>query len=291
MAENTDDEPLDNLSNTESENPSDEIIPTKDTETINTNQESKNMEVHNHSHSAHGKKNWKSYFWEFLMLFLAVFCGFLAEYQLEQTIEKHREKELIVSLIEDLKRDTASLREYQQTLKVHKLLMDSLVFYLTAPDLKEEGAEVYYYGRKPHRFNFFKYTDRTIQQLKNAGSFRLIKKTVVADSILKYYSLLNNVSDIQYVSTARIDEYIITCRQLFNPLVFETMVSDQTNNQITKPAGNPPLLTYERSTILNIISIIHNLKSSNRAIQQRYILLKKEAEDLIEFLKSEYHLD
>jgi hypothetical protein len=31
------------------------------------------MEVHAHSHS-HGKKNWKAYFWEFLMLFLAVFC-------------------------------------------------------------------------------------------------------------------------------------------------------------------------------------------------------------------------
>jgi hypothetical protein len=45
------------------------------------------MEVHAHSHS-HGKKSWRSYFWEFLMLFLAVFCGFLAEYQLEHKIEK-----------------------------------------------------------------------------------------------------------------------------------------------------------------------------------------------------------
>jgi hypothetical protein len=40
------------------------------------------MEVHHHAHdpaAPHHKKNWKSYFWEFLMLFLAVFCGFLAE--------------------------------------------------------------------------------------------------------------------------------------------------------------------------------------------------------------------
>ena len=36
------------------------------------------MEVHHHTHASHGKKNWKNYFWEFLMLFLAVFCGFLA---------------------------------------------------------------------------------------------------------------------------------------------------------------------------------------------------------------------
>jgi hypothetical protein len=40
-----------------------------------------NMEVHHHAHNPaepHHKKNWKAYFWEFLMLFLAVFCGFLA---------------------------------------------------------------------------------------------------------------------------------------------------------------------------------------------------------------------
>ena len=36
MADNTDEEHLDNPTNTQSENSSDEIIPTKDTETINS---------------------------------------------------------------------------------------------------------------------------------------------------------------------------------------------------------------------------------------------------------------
>ena len=35
------------------------------------------MEVHAHSHTARIK--WTHYFCEFLMLFIAVFCGFLAE--------------------------------------------------------------------------------------------------------------------------------------------------------------------------------------------------------------------
>ena len=48
------------------------------------------MEVHHRSHTT-GKK-WTHYFWEFLMLFLAVFCGFLAENQREHVIEKKREK-------------------------------------------------------------------------------------------------------------------------------------------------------------------------------------------------------
>ena len=43
------------------------------------------------------------------MLFLAVFCGFLAEYQLEHKIEKDREKQFIRSFVEDLKTDTATI--------------------------------------------------------------------------------------------------------------------------------------------------------------------------------------
>ena len=67
------------------------------------------MEVHHHAHdpaAPHHKKNWKSYFWEFLMLFLAVFCGFLAEYQLEHKIEAERAKKYMYDMVENLKYDT-----------------------------------------------------------------------------------------------------------------------------------------------------------------------------------------
>ena len=43
------------------------------------------------------------------MLFLAVFCGFLAEYQLDHTIEGETEKEYIESMIADLREDSAKI--------------------------------------------------------------------------------------------------------------------------------------------------------------------------------------
>ena len=64
------------------------------------------MEVHAHTHTA--RKKWTHYFWEFLMLFLAVFCGFLAEYQLEHKIEKDRANELAKSFYEELKKDSVA---------------------------------------------------------------------------------------------------------------------------------------------------------------------------------------
>jgi hypothetical protein len=58
----------------------------------NKKQASSIMEVHHHAN--HGdKKNWKSYFWEFLMLFLAVTLGFFVENQREHYIEHVRAKD------------------------------------------------------------------------------------------------------------------------------------------------------------------------------------------------------
>ena len=61
MPNHTDEEHIDNPTNTQSENPPDEITPTANTETVNQNQDTENMEVHHHTHHD-GKKNWKSYF-------------------------------------------------------------------------------------------------------------------------------------------------------------------------------------------------------------------------------------
>src|SRR5687768_3128800 len=74
----------------------------------NQPQTQEKMEVHHHGH-VHEKKKWKEYVFQFFMLFLAVFCGFLAEYQLEHKIERDKEKEYIHSMAEDLKNDTLSL--------------------------------------------------------------------------------------------------------------------------------------------------------------------------------------
>src|SRR6266567_2216063 len=71
------------------------------------------METHaHHLHKvpmAIGRKNFWHYFYEFLMLFLAVFCGFLVENFREHQAEKERGKQYVESFYEDLKTDTARL--------------------------------------------------------------------------------------------------------------------------------------------------------------------------------------
>jgi hypothetical protein len=56
---------------------------------------------------APGKRIWQ-YFYEFLMLFLAVFCSFLAENLREHQVEKEKGKQPVFAFYDDLKIDKAS---------------------------------------------------------------------------------------------------------------------------------------------------------------------------------------
>ena len=59
------------------------------------------------------------------MLFLAVFCGFLAEYQLEHKIEKERAKKYMYDMVENLKYDTTRYNRNLQANMEMGLELDS----------------------------------------------------------------------------------------------------------------------------------------------------------------------
>jgi hypothetical protein len=145
------------------------------------------MEVHAHSHTA--RKKWTHYFWEFLMLFLAVFCGFLAEYQLEHKIEKDREKQFIISLVSDLRDDVATLDNMLSEERRGVISLDSCIQLLNDPQLaRNNGDQLYYLARVGPRSNPFANNIRTFDQLKNAGGFRLIRKKDASNNIVGYYN-------------------------------------------------------------------------------------------------------
>ena len=62
------------------------------------------MEVHHHPHVE--KKNFKEYFLEFLMIFLAVTMGFFAEQIREHFVDNAKVKQYMKEIVENLKYDT-----------------------------------------------------------------------------------------------------------------------------------------------------------------------------------------
>ena len=165
------------------------------------------MEVHAHSHTA--RKKWTHYFWEFLMLFLAVLCGFLAEYQLEHKIEKDREKQFMLSMINDLQNDLANIRITISVKKQGIQIADSLFELFSSPEINDRLNHVYYYGRMfSATYHIFYMTDGTLTQLKNAGGFRLINKRAIVDSILSYDNLYQQFkSDEDILYSRQLEDY------------------------------------------------------------------------------------
>ena len=141
------------------------------------------MEVHHHAHTP--RKKWTHYFWEFLMLFLAVFCGFLAEYQLEHKIEKNREKQFMRSMIEDLKADTVSISLLNQLRKNRLQMADSISNIIIENNHAKRGSSLYYWGRVISRRDYFFSADGTMQQLKNSGGLRLIGNKLIVEIFIQ----------------------------------------------------------------------------------------------------------
>lgn len=239
------------------------------------------MEVHHHGHHS-GKKTWKSYFWEFLMLFLAVFCGFLAEYQLEHMIERDREESYISSYIEDLKTDTSSINRVLKFREQKLKRMDSLMNLLETNQIKGHENDLYFFGRTLIRTAGFISNDRTLSQLRNSGSMRLIRNRKAADSIMAYAALVETVGNNQEDDRQeRIDAGAVISK-MFDAFVFDKMVN---LSGISRPTSNPPLRSYDRNLQLDLAYCIHNLRGSHFIIASRLTLLKEKATKLLEMLE------
>ena len=145
------------------------------------------MEVHHHPDLHHKKKNFKEYFLEFLMIFLAVTLGFFAESIRENISNRHKESKYMESLVSDLKSDTTETDVAIKRWKGANANLDSLLFLLKQARNQQNINAMYgLLSRDFFHFNLFKYNNKTIEELKSTGDFRLIKKESIANEIMSY---------------------------------------------------------------------------------------------------------
>ena len=244
------------------------------------------MEVHAHTHTP--RKKWTHYFWEFLMLFLAVFCGFLAEYQLEHKIEKEREQEYIKSVVADLKTDQAVIDLQISSQKQGIEMMDTMITFLNNPELiKSHGDQLYYIARVGPRSITFASNNKTFEQLKNAGGFRLIRNNEAANNIMSYYNKIPFIHQLEDIYNSEFSDYKKIAAKIFEPAVFRK--TEAGNGGINRTNDNPQLRISNPELLkeLGIYSIY--LNGTRRGILPLLTGLKKDGEDLINYLEKVYH--
>ena len=247
------------------------------------------METH-HAHLNHqsGKK-FSHYFYEFLMLFLAVFCGFLAENIREHRVEKERAEQYIFSFCSDLKRDTTRFSIVIKTNEIKIAVLENIFTCYDSIMKNFKGTScLIEIARKSAFNNAVGFNDGTMQQLKNAGNLRLIQKNIVSDSIISYdvsvRALMWGTQDEENM----MGTYRNIAEGIFDGVVLNNMRDD--DNNVNRLDYNPPLrLTDDSKHRLNYR--IHMLTVFNKTMRKEARKLLAQAQQLSELLKREYHLN
>ena len=266
------------------------------------------MEMHHHSHSeGHigGKKNWKSYLWEFLMLFLAVFCGFLAEYQLEHMIEKDRANELAKSFYEELKNDSSNvLIKVENRIKQENALKYLMKYFRdsSVTNVSKTFVINFLYGISFRSLSLFEPRTVVLDQLKNSGSLRYFKNEKLQKLIGDISVAIHNVNDRQSIEWDLRRDYL-------NPLIinhydfdfdaaltndwkvniFQAAAEYEKNNEFI-PFQLKSIEKFDRQNMINILGFycMNGMRSTRLQHIQKYIEINTE---LLRVLRNEYHLE
>jgi hypothetical protein len=242
------------------------------------------MEVHHHTQSSH--KKWTHYPWEFLMLFLAVFLGFIAENTREHVVEKQKGKGYLESLFQDVKLDTAKLTVTINWFEKGQIQFDTLLEHLDDlslpgyPSVFIQNVEVLQF------YEDFVYTDRTIQQLKNAGGLRLISDKAAVDSIVNYDGCIR----LQEIQLGGVDKYQTKIENLTEQILNFQKIINHLNQKVDSPKQKDGwLLINDKKNLGYYFNAIGDFKF----MSLRYLeLLKKSKETgtrLLSFLQNKYH--
>ncbi len=249
------------------------------------------MEVHHHPDLHHRRKRFKEYFLEFLMIFLAVTLGFLAENLREHITNNSKEKEYIRAFIRNVQDDTARLK--------HVIYFDSIqvdgidrFLRLSHADLKTDSNRRDFYMLAYGTFynsSAFYSNSSTLQQLKNTGDYRLIKKDHVADSLSQYDADVQNIAS----ETIYYNDYFKEILFRLDGITDLTVYADTTfikNNKATNKRF--PELTSDNIQLRTLFNKVFDFRIITSSYSHNYLMPQLDnATRLIRFLQKEYGIE
>jgi len=249
------------------------------------------MEVHHHPQLHHEKKPWKEYLLEGLMIFLAVFMGFIAESLREHIGDRDREKLYMEALVTDLKLDTTVLGRAAALKQNRMLAIDSVLKYFRGnKGANNVPVSTYRQMRRAQWDMFFIHHSGTIDQLKNSGGLRLIREKGIVDSIEHYYQSVQRSEsrNTMYFDNQQVNDAL--SEKLWD--AYDNIKYYQDYVFMHKPlpgTGSVAINTVYLNEYLNNLVRVKWITYSDRV--QFTVGLKNNAAHLIELIKKTYKLE
>jgi hypothetical protein len=247
------------------------------------------MEVHHHPHVE--KKNFKEYFLEFLMIFLAVTLGFFAENIREGIVDNDKEIHYIKSLAADLNKDKAetftALAIQQTTINKMDSALNINPKRLTDVDVQDTFFH-YFFHFYTFEYDFVQH-DNTYTQLKNAGGFAVIRNQQVIDSITELYIYYDR--QLKTINSFYVDYYnkvVLLANQLMDLPVIPITAED--SNLMVIPSHKEFFINVNIPLIRQLYSTIRYDEGTLHYYMAQEKLYRIKVEDLINYLDKKYDL-
>lgn len=218
------------------------------------------------------------HFFDFVLLFLAVFCGFMADNWRETISEHQREKIFIRSIVEDVITDTLESNKTLDRLKTMNIGIDSVLVELLNPETIENSNNVFRLWTKNLGLEVFVSNDRTIEQLKSSGELRLIRKKEVSDRIMKYDQTLKKYytqSNLMYNALTNLTYY----SQLFDFINLSKNIE-----------GPVPFTELGRNSLNQAYAHLYLWNRGLEGLISHLEVVNKEGKELVIFIKDHYKL-
>jgi hypothetical protein len=238
------------------------------------------MEVHHHSHTA--RKKWTHYFWEFFMLFLAVFAGFLAENWREHIVEHKRSKQLAFSIYDDIKNDTAALNNSISFTQEKMQHIDSLTGDLRRNSWNDTTLTIHFQWLI--RSQVFERSKATYEQLKNSGALRYFDQEIV--KLLNMYDV--DAAEIERRESSELNVILSRVVVLAMQTVNIEVVYDNMFDSPVKHDYYVKIKDKDRADYLINESI--GVKILRRRVLTLYEKILPLAKEILGLLQKEYHL-
>jgi hypothetical protein len=223
------------------------------------------MEVHHHSH--HPKK-WKEYITEFLMLFLAVSLGFMAENIREHQIEKQREIAYLQNVHEDLKLDLINIDDVISSNTIRLQAMDTLFQLINNNTITNE--DVYYYIRNLALRATFESSHVGLDQIKSAGGFRMVKNPEIISGIQEYERALDALNKLENVRERTLEQARFKMAVVFEPTIsYEMLVNQgQGDMRFNRPQKADEILQKNKQAVKELFNLVTFGLNSNRYLNR-----------------------
>jgi hypothetical protein len=243
------------------------------------------MEVHHHSH--HPKK-WKEYITEFVMLFLAVSLGFMAENIREHQIEKHREIAYLQNVHEDLKLDLINIDDVISSNTIRLQAMDTLFQLINNNTITNE--DVYYYIRNLALRATFESSHVGLDQIKSAGGLRMVKNPEIISGIQEYERALDALNKLENVRERTLEQARFKMAVVFEPTIsYEMLVNQgQGDMRFNRPQKADEILQKNKQAVKELLNLVTFGLNSNRYLNSILSNQKKIGQKLDSAIVKEY---